>query len=335
MAITFTTTDLLARIRAMCQLRTDNQKVSSNEILALCDEEIQTNLFPALMSVRDDYAAAVTYQTFTDTITGYRLPFGVASETVTAVELGIISGTTLSSQYQLRRVTIGELSAWTGVEGDRPQVYALMGDTIEVRPTPGPTTSSVAIMVIHYELRPARLIDIASCRVINSAAYPGGTTIDVTLGSTIVGTGLASDSPVNLVPGVPPLGPFATRCTIQSIVADPVISVNIGFSSAAATARLTTDIVAGSYLTPHGSTCVFPMPEAWWPVLIYAGASAVCASIGDDTPALKFATIAEQKKAAVLAMQQNRVRKQPLPAFNKNSPLRSGRTVLRGSNTFP
>jgi hypothetical protein len=324
MAITFTTDDLLARIRALCQLRTDNQKVSTNEILALCDEEIQTNLFPALMSVRDDYAAAVTYQAFTSEITGYRLPFGVASETVTSIELGVISGTTIGSQYQLRRVTIGELSAWAGKTGELPQVYAILGDSIEVRPTPESTTPSACIMVINYELRPARLTTVSACRVINSASYPGGTTIDVTLGSTIAGTGLASDSPVNLVPGAPPLGPFAVRCTVQSIVNDPVISVNIGFTSAVATDRLTDDIVAGSYLTPHGLTCVFPMPEAWWPVLIYAGASAVCASIGDDTPALKFATIAEQKKAAVVAMQQNRVRKQPLPAFNRNSPLRAG-----------
>ncbi len=333
MAITFTTDDLLSRVRMHCQLRSANAKLTSAEILQLCDETIQADLFPSLMSVRDDYAAAFTYQTFTDGITGYRLPFGVASETITGVELGVISGTTIGSQYPLRRIPIGDLGKWANTVGDKPEVYAILGDSIEVRPTPTASTPSVAIMVISYELRPARLIAVSSCRVINSAAYPGGTTIDCTLGSTIVGSGMTAGDSVNLVPGVPPLGPFATRCTIQSIVSDPTVSVSVGFTSATAVQRLTTDIVAGSYLTPHGSTCVFPMPEAWWPVLIYAGSAAVCAAMGDDGPAIKFTGIAEAHKARVMNMQQNRVRKQPLPAFNTNSPLRASRRNSAGWNT--
>jgi hypothetical protein len=326
MAISFTTDDLLSRIRLHCQLKTDNQKVTSAEILTLCDEEIQTSLFPALMTVRDDYATTFAFQAFTAGVYNYRIPFEANSDTVTNVELLTLSGQTATAQRQLRRVTIGELSKWVAVVGDIPQVYAIVGGAIEVRPNPTSVTQSTYIAVIQYEMRPSRLIEVSSCRNITNATNPSGTTLQLTLGSTIVGTGLVANSLIDIVPTTPPLTPYFTNGSVISIAADPIITVTPSAVPAAVVATYATNIQTnGGYLVPRGSSCVFPMPEAWWPVLVYAGSSAVCAAIGDDTSAGKFAAIAEQKKAAVTGMQQNRVRKQPLPAFNAGSPLRIGR----------
>ena len=326
MAISFTTDDLLSRIRLHCQLKTDNQKVTSAEILALCDEEIQTNLFPALMTVRDDYATTVVYQTFTAGVNAYRLPFEANSDTITDVELLSLSGQTPTNLRQLRRVTIGELAPWVATTGNTPQVYAIVGGNLEIRPAPTSTTATSYVLSIHYEARPSRLIEVSSCRNITAATNPSGTTISLTIGTTIVGTGLVAGSAIDVVPTVPPMTPYFTNGVVISIAADPVITVTPLAVPAAVAGKYAADIQAsGGYLCPRGSTCVFPMPEAWWPVLIYAGSSAVCAAIGDDTAAVKFAAIAEQKKAAVTGMQQNRVRKQPLPAFNTGSPLRIGR----------
>ena len=228
------------------------------------------------------------------------------------------------------------MSRFTSTTTGQPVAYAIIGDNIVVGPTPDATAASTYALSIYSEYRPSRLAEVSACRAITS----GSSTppyVSLVLGSTIVGTGLVAGSRVDVVPAAPPLMPFISGAEIVSIGGDPTITINPSYAVSAAqlVSQLTLAGSLGSYLVPRGSTCVFPMPEAWWPVLVYAGAAAVCASIGDDGAAVKFATIAEQKKAAVLGMQQNRVRKQPLPAFNKNSPLRSGRGLVRGSNTFP
>lgn len=334
MPISFTTADLLSRVRNLCQLRTDNGKVTATEILAICDEEIQSNLFPALMRVRDDYAVTSQISTFLAGVTNYRLPFGCSSEAITHVDVAeytaTASGYTINRSWQLNRVTVGQLAGYADDTSSVPTAYAIIGDAIEVRPIPTTTTVYAYVLVIHYEGRPSRLIIDTSCRIV-STVVAGTGALTITLTSAIAPTGAGLGSVLDIVPAVPPLGPFVTNTTITSIASDPIITVGISAAGAAtSTTQLAAQIVAGSYVTPRGFTCVFPMPEAWWPVLIYAGAAAVCATMGDDGAAVKFTAIAEQRKALVLSMQQNRVRKQPLPAFNRHSPLRVGRGQARG-----
>ena len=329
MALDYTVDTMVARIRRNLQLRTNNQKLTTAEIVELADECIQSDLFPALMQDRNDYASASAVVQLVSGTSAYRTPGAANSNTIMQVQvIELDAARTRQRQWDLRRITIGDLAMFTGMDGTIPAAYAIAGDTIEVRPIPDASMAATYVLLVHYETRPSRLCLAAECGLID-AVTDTAPTLDLTLHSVLSATGMVTGSIVDIVPGVPPLGPYITGSVIVDTTNDPVITVANGY--VITSTQLAAQIVPGGYLVPNGTTCVFPMPEAWWPICILAASSACAAALGDDGSAVKYGTLADAKKALVLQAQANRVRKQPLPAFNRNSPLRSGaRSRWRG-----
>lgn len=323
MAITYTTTDLYARVRRTCQLRAVNLKLTEAEVLQVCDEEIQQNLFPQLMTARDDYQMTNTVILLTAGILRYRVPFGASSSTIDHIAVVTISGSTALSQRPLDRLSAPEMMRFTGATGGVPVAYAIIGDDILIGPVPDATAASTQILVINHEYRPARLIEVSSCRLISSVTSTSPT-VTLVLSSSISGTGLAANSLVDITPGLPPFMPFVTGATIASIAGDPTITVTPSYS--VTVAQLAAQITTGSYLTPHGSTCVWPLPDAWWSAGILACAASVARTTAGSTneQAGSLRADADAAIARCVQLQTSRVRKQPQKIFDRSSPLRTG-----------
>lgn len=318
-------------------MRTANEKLSSAEILELVDEEIQSNLFPALMSVRDDYAARQQTVALAANVSNYRLPFNANSDTILQVEWVKFTNAGAVAIGELRRIQIGELGGFANYTGTQPSCFAVVDGAIEVRPVPTSAMASEYVLSVHYESRPSRLCAVTACARIGSAvvATSGGldfVDITVTSPSPFSTSGLSTGATVDIVAGTPPLSALMLNGQINDTTNDPVIRIFPSYTPNEAT-RIAAQIMAGAYLCPAGQTCVFPMPEAWWSIALAYGTMAVAAAMGNDALAAKYSAIGDAKKEAVLHAQINRVRKQPLPAFNINSPMRASRRYRNWGST--
>ena len=87
MAVDYTTDTLVDRVRRTLQLLDDNEKLTEAEILQVCDEEIQQNLFPSLLTVREDYHLTKSAILIVSGTAQYRLPGGAASATIDRIAL--------------------------------------------------------------------------------------------------------------------------------------------------------------------------------------------------------------------------------------------------------
>jgi hypothetical protein len=324
MAITYTTSDLLSRVRRTCQLRAVNNKLTDAQILEVCDEEIQQNLFPQLMLARDDYQMTSTVVLLDAGIVRYRVPFGASSSTVDHVSIVTIAGSTVINERLLPRLSAPEMMAFSVNSGGIPRAYAIIGDDIQIGPIPTYDAAATQIMVIHHEYRPGRLTEVANCRSI-TASVETPPTITITLASDIAGTGLVVGSAVDIVPNVPPFMPYVTGASIASITAGVTIEVNSSYS--VVRAQLAAQLTVGSYLTPHGSTCVWPLPDAWWSAGILSCSASVARTTGGSTNEQAGSLRADADAAITrcVQLQTSRVRKQPQKVFDRTSPIRRNR----------
>jgi hypothetical protein len=79
------------------------------------------------------------------------------------------------------------------------------------------------------------------------------------------------------------------------------------------------------YIVPTGTTCVFPLPDAWWSAAILACSASVARIIGDGEQAATLRDEANAAIARLVAFQSSRVRKQPHVMMDRGSPNRRNR----------
>ncbi len=328
MAITYTTSDLLSRVRRTCQLRAVNNKLTDAQLLEVCDEEIQQNLYPQLMTCRDDYQMTKTVQILTAGIIRYRVPFEASSTRIDRVSLVRLSANVPTAEVPLDRLSAPEMMRFTGATAGIPVAYAIIGDDIVVGPAPAASTPASYALFIHHEYRPPRLTELTACRAITSGA-DASPYVSLVLSSTIVGTGLVNNSRVDVVPAAPPFMPFVTGAEIVSIAGDPTITISPSYAVSVAqlVAQLISVSTTGSYLVPRGSTCVWPLPDAWWSAGILACSASVARTTGGSTneQAGSLRADADAAIARCVQLQTSRVRKQPQKIFDRTSPIRRWR----------
>lgn len=336
MAINYTVDELVSRVRRTCQLKSDNGKVSTDEIVQICDEEIQQNLFPSLMTDRDDYQMTASVIQLSSGISQYRLPFNAASATIDHVEGVQFSGTTTIAAGVIPRVETPQAAIMAAQQNTSGRggigCYILLGDTIQVFPTPNAWIADNVVMRIVHEWRPPRLALLSTASVCSSFALNVDPNyIDVTL-SAVLASSMNEGDLVDIVPAVPPLMGILLDATIDDDALDPIIKINPGYSQTPTQALALLQSSPLPYMTPRGHSPVFPLPDAWWNAAVLACSASVCRIIGD---AQGFETNMVASQGAIerlVTFQASRVRKQPHIPFDRSSPLR--RTVWRGGGWF-
>ncbi len=326
-ASAFTVDELVLRVRRTLQLRGNNAKLTKDEIIQICDEEIQQNLFPQLMRVREDYQVSRIVQLLTPGQSTYRIPARAASSTIDHIDLVQITGATPVAAHMLSRVETPNIAAFTSSPAGQPKAYALFGDTLQILPAPDTNAAGMYVLLIYYEGRPARLVPTSDCLQIISCVVSGINPSDLTIkiNGTIASMNLPSPE-IDLVPGSPPLMPFITDATLVDVTGDPVLEVFPGYSTAAA--LIASSIVPGSWMTPPGQTCVFPLPDAWWSTAVLACSASVAMAVGDPDMHAVLRAESDASIERLIAFQSSRVRKQPHALFNRQSPMR--RNPYRG-----
>jgi hypothetical protein len=127
--------------------------------------------------------------------------------------------------------------------------------------------------------------------------------------------------------------PIALSGVIIDVSLSPVITFSGGFSNDVASTVSLLNSAPFSVITPEGFTPVFPLPDAWYSAAVLACSASVCRVVGDVSGSDALRGESEAAIARLVAFQTNRVRDQPLPVFNRNSPLRRARRAYWGGNT--
>lgn len=326
MTIDYTTTALLAAVKRKAFMPT-NASLTDAEVLTIADEEMRSVVIPAFLSVREDYyieqadfpivANNAVINAMTDALSS------------TIVSVSLLDETT-GHVWPLPRVTIAGIDAFAGRTGSFPSAYALQGDDIVLLPTPTSTAYSIRV---RYERLPPRLV--ATTEAFQPTAVDTGT-------STISGTVPGTWNVGSRISGWHSQPPFAASFVDARVTsASAGVSVTVDTPVSGSLADVVFNGAAPSerrdypdYICLWNETCVVPLPDAWHPALVCAAAVAVLRNIGDDGKAATMTAERDVKIASLIKMQSNRIRKQPLVPFNRQSPTRMGADwygVRRGS----
>lgn len=323
MALDFSVESLIARVRRTCQLDVDNAKLSTDDILQICDEEIQQNLYPRLMNGSpEDYQQMVSAFPLTANVDSYRMPTRCSASTIHHIDRYQISGDVAVNALELSRIAVSRIAAFVGNNTPGvPQAYCVQGDVLRMLPAPDSFGATNFVMLVWHPFRPARLILSTSCATISAAVVTSQYVITATC-STLPGN-LTNSTPIDIVPAQPPLMPYLIDGQIISTAGAPSITLFPGY------VQTSTNVVAqinaqgvDARLVPAGFTCIFPLPDLWFSAAVLACSASVCRILGDTVGMETNQVAADAAIARLVLNQQNRVRDQPLPVFNRQSYLR-------------
>lgn len=319
---TWTVDDVLERVKRKCMLPDGGVKLTDAEVVQIIDEEIQTDVYAALQMVRADYCVAHRTLTYPAGARFVQLPSVLSSSTF--VDVYRLEGT---QYHPVARAPSG--APWIQSESSTaiPAAFAIEGDRLALVPKP----TAAVTLVIRYERRPSRLHLTTDERSAPIVSYNPSTFAFTVTPSAGFATVCAVGTDVDIVRATPAFDALVQGMEVASI-ASPVWTLTAGTidKSAPDTEPITTSAVnVGDYITTQGETPIFPLPEIWLPVVVYAAAAAVCRETG-DLPNAELNEAQAQKliqRATEYAAQ--RVRKAPIAMYDRASPLRSG--VLGGS----
>lgn len=325
--VSFTTDELVSRIKRKCLFPSVNAKLTDAQILDIADEEVQTRIYSSLMRIRSDYFVAHRYLTYAQGAQWVQLPSVLSSSTLVDVWYRQPGG----SQPAWRLLVRSKSGApWGAMQTEQatPNGYAIEGDRIGVFPRPAQDTT----ILLRYERRPSRMHLAASGRSAPIVSYDD-TTFEFTVTPP---TGFTTTAPVgtemDIVRATPAFDALVQGMEVTT-VASPVWTLASGTidHTSPDTAPISQgDVNPGDYLTLQGETPVFPLPEVWWPICIYSAAATACREVGDMDQAAVNAAECDRLLNDATTLEAQRIRKQPLTIAPTTSPLRGGGAFALG-----
>jgi hypothetical protein len=326
MSLLYSTDELIARVKRTLQLRSTagggNLKLTDVQLLQICDEEIQQNLFPQLLTVREDLQEWRTPLAFTADIGVYRVPFEAASSTLDHIEILQFNGTAQLAQWRIPRVPVPQAATFTGqgnTSTSAPTCYSVIGDQITFHPKPSAVTAAGYVAVIFHEMRPSRLCLTADTATVLSFVH---TAPNIVATCASVPAAISGAVAVDIIPSQPPFMPFMVAGSQSTTLL--VVTVFPGYVTLTPSAIVASLMTGSEYpiIVPRGYTNIFPLPDSWFSAAVLACSATVAINLGDNTA---YAVLRPEADAAIerlVGFMSNRIRKEPQTLFDHDSPMR-------------
>lgn len=299
-----TTDDLLTEVRDEAQLPTTDGRIDSAGILRLASKRLSTTIADLLVSLRQE--RWVTTHADIPIVSGtarYRIPSRALATGV--ADILIVDGSDVYDAPEIDaeerwRYTSGQRGPWRSPFG-----YTWEGDRIVLLPTPD--TSGYSLRV-RYPRQPARLVEVDDCMLISSLTATTLTTLSLPSASA-----WASGPTIDVVKSAP----GGDVLMMDTAATTSVLTLTV--------AAVDSEVAVGDYACLAGETCIPPIPESVWPLLVAETALAVLRAIGDPTgtaDAERNVAEAGTRAKSVLAPRNRGERKMVIPHA---STLRGGR----------
>lgn len=304
----YTASYLLASAQRRGQIpESSDRSFSTEDLLALMSEELQTYITPLLMSTREEWFVRAHDQTLTNA-TAYRVPVRSVGSKVSQVLVG--GG---NNQWTILR-RIEPIDQWNNNYGSSwmpgtVQGYYFQNTDVKLLANP-PAGSTLRMM---YFLRPNRIVAEDACGTI-TAINTGlnQVTVDeatMPLGDDAFGTSNTFD----LIRGTPG---FETLAMDQSISAVSGADNNV-FTF---TDTLSTDLAVGDFMCLAGESPVAQIPVEIQPLLTQRLVVKVLEALGDPKTEAAAKALDAQEKKAVGIITSNRAENDARYVVNHQGP---------------
>lgn len=313
MAQTWTTTELLADIRAQMRLPDDDPDATNAVLLAEATRQLHTKFVPLVRKVREEYYQVYEDQALSAGVSDYPVPSRAAMSSVRAVLVVDPDG----NVNPLHPKPNSDRHDYVGGTGS-PSHYAFVDDQVVLLPAPATSTDSLRIV---YELRPSSLILPTQCDSLATVADftsedPPYYVLTFTDNNTwTVGTYL------DIIRATPPFSVAMLGCTWDETLVFGL------YTRDDATQRVPR---VGDYICNSGESPVPQIPAELHPVLAKATAAAYMAPIDLDL-SKRLKDEVESELATATALMSPRQQGRQIKIRSRNSPLRRG---ARGRGTF-
>lgn len=270
---TYTTTDLIASIKANASIPTSQNLFQAADFLRFANHEMQINLVPLVMSAREEYFVADYNHSVTANQSSYQIPTRAIGGKLRDVQF--ISGTDISSLPRLEPELIS--STVNGREG-----FYLQANNVVLSPTP--TVTDGTLRLKHFR-RPGTLVATSAC----------GQITDIDSGTNSV---TISSTPSTFTTGVE-VDFIRNKPGFDSLAIDQAISgvsgTTISFSS------LPSDLAVGDWIALATESPIPQLPVELHPVLAQAVAVKCILAQGKKAEAEQM-RLKEMKEAALLLL---------------------------------
>ncbi len=302
-----TTTDLLGRIRKKMLLDAADPRATDAAILEEADQWLSTTIAHLLITAANQRWVTTSLDT---PIVGGQVRYPIPSRALAAgvTEILIVSGGEVANAPEIpesnRHLFLRRRGAWKA-----PFAYAWEDDDIVLLPEPQNSGYSLRV---RFPRQPARLVPLADCARVASV---GASTITVEASPP---AGIVTGSVVDVVRSEPHGSPKVMDLTLTTV------------SGTTYTPASVENIAVGDYLPPAGSTCVVPLPELGYHVLVLETAMGLLTTLGHSA---RLAEILPERTAAydsARSLLQPRNRNQTQKIVNHYAPARGGRHTRWG-----
>lgn len=303
----WTTDSFVAAVKRKAYAPAKNWPFTDAMVLDIAWEETMKRIVPEVRAVRENYWTTTLDIPLVALSTGayptyVRVPTRAAASSATSVWVVLTDG----SLSRLTRVPAAErqlFATLTSNGNSGPSAYSLEGDKMYLYP---PTSAPGLTVRVEYDRRPSRYVLTADCGVVSSVT-------DTTV--TAPGGTFSASTTVDVVQANPP-------CDILIDSAAASYALNIFTFTSASTVGA--GIALGDYVCPYGYTCVLPLPDVLHLALIDLTVAVIKSESKDYDRALSLREEVASYMPGLVQSLAVRVAADPLVAFNRQSPLRTG-----------
>ena len=313
MGFDYTSTNLLDDVKRRTFLPTNQITYSDDDILSYADEEMQTNIVPLLMSVREDYLVSYKEDTINANTAGYDIPeraIGMKLKDVTVIETTAPS-TPPGGIVEISIPRIQSDQAPTRMLNNYPGFMVRENQII----LQNPDAFNGYFLRQYYFKRPNKIVPVAQ-------------------GAKIVALGPQGFVPVlaanQILVDAIPTG-FGTSNTVDLIQAKPgfrTISMDLPVTCSGLVITFTsltslpTTLQVGDWICLNGESTIPQIPVELHPILSQRVAVKILEGLGDTTNLQAAQIKLKEAEHSVLVMLSNRVEGEPQKIVNPYSTLR-------------
>lgn len=146
------TTSFLAAVDRAITVPNYQPRFSSNDLLALANEEQQSMIVPMIVALREEFFVFRDVLTINAGDYGFRIPERAIGRTLREIQYRNLAGGNLV--YDLPRISIEDSYRFTNLGQGTPNGFMVEGDTIRLLPTP----SSNGEVVLYTLRKPSNLV---------------------------------------------------------------------------------------------------------------------------------------------------------------------------------
>lgn len=299
------TEDLTDSIKRRTLAPISQQTFQDSDLIELANEEMEIDLIPEIISVRNDFFKVSTTINLTVGLARYRIPQRAAYGSLVDVFFIYTNG----KRFTIPVMPLDKLPTLDmSVTRNIPLGFSLESDELVIWPAPNVTGQ----IEIWFYSRRNQLVPTADCAKITSISTVSGTTTFTV--NTDLSAALSVGSKIDIISTKSPFQNWAESVAITAITTTTIAMLSTDIDDAVGTVLPT----VGDYICAEMTSCIPQVPQEFHAVLAQMVAARLMEGLGDlqKLEAVNGKLAAMKKQA--LGMIQQRIENKPDPIVIRN-----------------